>query len=155
MTCPNENRLIRLLGGELPDNDRVEIVAHLQNCEACRSRHSELQHTWELLGQLEAVPPLRDLAPAVLAAAREETERSSRLYWARLVAAVALAIGAGSAIGLLQQRTSPLAAVHADVTADDVVQVIGIDSLETDSTVLSGLLLSEQAPTTAGEEGEL
>jgi anti-sigma factor RsiW len=35
VSCPDEETLARLVEGELPDALRAELVAHVEECEAC------------------------------------------------------------------------------------------------------------------------
>ena len=37
-TCPRTDRLLRLLGDDLPESEQTELVAHLDTCPDCRER---------------------------------------------------------------------------------------------------------------------
>jgi ferric-dicitrate binding protein FerR (iron transport regulator) len=138
--CPSDGDLLRLLGKELDESQTATLQAHVRNCDHCQRRFMEYQLVWETLGLIDAPPPKRDFAAAIIAA-------SSRRNWsssvARFAAAVLLAVGAGVALGMATPVKTPRATVQAS-DPDSAINVLGLDVLAADATGLDALLTSPQ-----------
>jgi Tol biopolymer transport system component len=65
-TCPRTDRLLRLLGDDLPESEQTELVAHLDTCPDCRgaldglAARSGLWHELSLLRDDPLAPPTAD-----------------------------------------------------------------------------------------------
>lgn len=120
MTCGEEGRLMAYLDGELDGDEREAVVRHLDGCHACRGTAARLDAG-------------RAAAHAALAAAglttgeyRSQAGRSRRDgVWRRhrrLVAAAALAVACGTALGLPSVRSA--AAEFLSVFRVEQVQLV-------------------------------
>ena len=114
--------LIELASGSLPPERRAAVEAHLAGCAPCRDRCEDAAHTWRLLGEWRAPERQRDLAPAVVEAARrEQAAARAASGWRRarrMAAAVLLSIGIGHAAGRLAARPAPPAADRAPAAVE-------------------------------------
>lgn len=144
--CLSESELIRLLAGELPETESARVRAHLSTCPGCAQINSQLLATWTALADDVISAPAGDLTSRILAAARRPTPLPT---WARVAATILLAVGAGAAAGVLAPAHRPVVA-SPPVSAADVVQALGLDSLADDSTALAQIV-SDRPP----EEEEL
>ncbi len=71
MTCSwSEARFERLLDGDLPAGERVEVNAHLASCDGCRSLFDELRVVDGLLQRPRPVEPPDDFTRATMADVR-------------------------------------------------------------------------------------
>lgn len=118
------------------DLERVAVDRHLRECDACRIEAAELREAAARLadGAWSVPPPrLRDNVLAAVATTRQlplETRRRSRppyrSRWVAAAAAVVAAVGAGSAVFVLQdQRVRDQRAVAEAARAQEA-QVRGI-----------------------------
>lgn len=114
------------LDGELDPSDRARVEAHLDTCDRCRARLSELRATASLIASLPTVRPSRSLVPRVmerfnwLRPIRSLSAVASGAFlFALLVTAVARGgsgLGGGAATtaaGPAGQAAAPLAATAA------------------------------------------
>ncbi len=77
MTCTEmDARIDALLDGELPDDERAEVEAHLAGCAACAALHADLV---ALRNRARATPREIPPPPAVWEAVERLTARDSRL----------------------------------------------------------------------------
>lgn len=142
--CVSENLLIRLAGDELEAAERTEVMGHLEECPRCRATWESLRATWDLLGEVTAMPPAHDLTAAVLARAAEPLpERNRWALAARVAAMIALAGGVGIVAGLLTPRTPTLADSTTPVTEEEVVTALGLDTLDDGGYLLAGIFETE------------
>jgi anti-sigma factor RsiW len=85
--------------GALTGRERAAVVAHLDDCPACRTLVGEYASVAD--GLLELIPdaePADDIAPPVLAAMRPPRRHGWRRRVVALAAAAIVAIGAGTAL---------------------------------------------------------
>lgn len=144
--CVPDNVLIRLAGNELSAAEREAVMRHLDECATCRGAWEEMRSTWDLLGQITATPPARDLTGPVLAGAAAGQARRGRWAWAARVAAViALAGGLGIMAGLLKPPRTRWASTSPTVSDEQVVAALGLDALD-DADLLAGLFETEETP---------
>ena len=67
-TCPRTDRLLRLLGDDLPEIEQTELIAHLDTCPDCRgaldrlAARSGLWNDLALLRDNPLGPPTGDLS---------------------------------------------------------------------------------------------
>ena len=108
--------LIELVAGRLTADRQAAVAAHLAACPECARRRDAIRATWDALGDWQ-VAPGRDLAPAILAAARAPAWRERAKPFLRVAASVLIAIGVGHAAGRWawpalqgQSRPEPVAA---------------------------------------------
>ncbi len=81
-------RLSAYLDGELSEDERREVAAHLEGCEECRRELAVLTRLDAVLGRLEAEAPPR-LAERVL----ERLQPRRRYWWQSLALAASLLLG--------------------------------------------------------------
>ena len=63
MTCETiRTELTAYRDGELPEQDRARIAAHLSTCPACTREETELARVGQLLTQMERITPSADFA---------------------------------------------------------------------------------------------
>lgn len=109
MTCPRTHAIVRLAAAELPPGEERDLREHLKTCQACAAAHSEMNRTWEVLGDWRLDLSGIDLAEPVLAKADTESrplERSVHppVHWSgplRAAASIVVAIGLGVGAGHL------------------------------------------------------
>lgn len=117
----DDRELLRLLTGELADDDRDGLTERLAADPDLASRFAELEAEWRAL-ELPPVPTA-DLSARVIAALRQETGEAAALgwsgmpRWARAAAVLALAVGIalGAAAGW-KEPESDLAWTELDPT---------------------------------------
>ena len=96
MTCHDAIRAIdAMLDGEIGDDERMELDAHLGGCEACRLETEERRAFSDRLGR-----GLREGFPASAPGGRSVIFRKSRFPWIRAAAVIL----AGIAIGFVGAR---------------------------------------------------
>jgi predicted anti-sigma-YlaC factor YlaD len=134
MTHRWTDRLSDYLDGELPENERIALEAHIQECTECTSVLADLRQVVNQAQTLEATGPAQDLWPAI---ARQigatppgeagvidlTSRRESKRRWAfslpQLAAAgIALMTLSGGTVWLLSKPTHP-----ATVAITDTVPV--------------------------------
>lgn len=138
--CPDDSKLLNLLGRELDPAERPRFEEHLSGCTFCRDRYEEFRSVWAQLGRWEAPPPQTDLRSRVLMAARRES--SSRRWIGRgaVAAAVALAAGMGWTIGRLPQP----ATAQAGISTQQMVEIVGLDRLGGDINAFAPIVPSDE-----------
>lgn len=133
--CDNvRDQLSAYLDGELAENERREVHAHLDGCAACREELAELRSMIDTLRALPRVPAPPELAGRVRAAIEREGSTSNVvrvMRWAfpesqgqRMLAAAAL-VGLATLVGLGvavygpagPPRSSPVVPQRADAAA--------------------------------------
>jgi anti-sigma factor RsiW len=134
MTHRWTDRLSEYLDGELPDNERVALEAHLQECAECTAVLAEIRQVVSRAQGLEPIVPAHDLWPAIArrigATPRSGTEvidlesrQKARRRWTfslpQLAAAgIALMSVSGGTVWLLSKPArSPSLAVRDTMTA--------------------------------------
>ncbi len=103
----SEAQVNMYLDGALPEEEQVQVEAHLAGCARCRAEVAALR---QLFAALEELAPQPDLVPAVLA---QIGRRRSPLGWVgRLVPALQAVLSLGLLVwgGLWLARHHPLAA---------------------------------------------
>ena len=95
--------------GELNENERNELLAHLEHCEACRDKLSELMILHTMFEELPELDAPDGFAERVLdrVHAEERTKKRSRRAWPRVLAACfALVVISAAALKILPAMTS-------------------------------------------------
>ena len=141
---PRESDLIRLVAGELSEEDRARVTAHVSGCARCAEARRQLLATWEALDADAIVPPGNDLTDRVLTAAQRPARAA---YWpqaARVAATVLLAVGAGVVAGVLAPARQPVVTAP-QVPTQEVVTGLGLDLLSDDMPGLAQLVTHEQS----------
>jgi anti-sigma factor RsiW len=108
------DRLSEYLDGELSHGERQALEAHLGGCGECRALLEELRAVVVTARTLPALPPERDLWPAVAERTRDVVPFPSRTprrlpEWTRLAAAAVLFAAVGSGVTWLAFLRSPAA----------------------------------------------
>src|SRR5512146_2083016 len=88
--CVSDLRLDRWHAGELDAAEITEIERHLQHCDVCRARHSELET--QAAAFLDQVPTLESVRHAAVAATGASRSRPWRWGAAAAVLAAAAAV---------------------------------------------------------------
>lgn len=95
--------------GELNENERNELLAHLEHCEACRDKLSELMILHTMFEELPELDAPDGFAERVLdlVHAEERAKKRSRRAWPRVLAACfALVVISAAALKILPAMTS-------------------------------------------------
>jgi hypothetical protein len=96
MNCHDcQNLLSDLVHGELLDEQRPAVEAHLAECEACRAAEAGLRETVALLDALEPIEDPSDVAAIVAAAGADAPARPGRGRGALVGAAAAVLLFLG------------------------------------------------------------
>jgi anti-sigma factor RsiW len=124
------DRLSEYLDGELPDNERVALEAHLGDCDRCSTTLNDLQRVVRRAQALSPMTPVNDLWPAIarrigatppqsdavidLASRRERTRRWAFSLPQLAAASIALMTLSGGAVWLLRapSHSAPVAVVN-------------------------------------------
>ncbi len=114
MMHPAEERLSDLLDGELPDEERSALQAHLDGCAECAALLEELRRVVGRASALEDRPPHHDLWPGVAAAIGASPPARRRIAFSMpqlLAAGIALMLlsGGGVAVALRARAAHPAA----------------------------------------------
>ena len=107
--------------GELNENERNELLAHLEHCEACRNKLSELMILHTMFEELPELDAPEGFSERVLKRVHEEerAKKRSRRAWPRVLAACfALVVISAAALNFLPRAGSDKAA-NETVAADN------------------------------------
>ena len=114
MTCRRRDDVGALLLGALPDDDALELEAHILDCEECAAQRRELSIVRTLLDTFD--PSVVDEPPAevgdravarMVATAQHDRRRDIRMVLLGAAAALAVVFGA---FGVVRWRSSPTGA---------------------------------------------
>ena len=95
--------------GELNENERSDLLSHLEQCDACRERLSELMILHAMFEDLPELDAPEGFSERVLERLHEEerTKKRSRRAWPRVLAACfALVVISAAALKILPAMTS-------------------------------------------------
>lgn len=107
--------------GELNENERNELLAHLEHCEACRDKLSELMILHTMFEELPELDAPEGFSERVLDRlhAEEHAKKRHRRAWPRVLAACfALLVVTAAALNILPRAGSDKAA-NETVAADN------------------------------------
>jgi anti-sigma factor RsiW len=156
MTCPRTHLIVRLASGELPPAEEGDLREHLEACPVCTAAYSEMQQTWNALGNWPLDLSGIDLTERVLAEADAEGRRPShpiRLAgrWAvplRAAASIILAVGLGVAAGRLIPAGKSAAVTESPASLEGMTEALELIAFASESaTGLPFSLESYEAPT--------
>jgi anti-sigma factor RsiW len=140
MSHMSRTNLIKLAAGELPDDQRREIEAHLESCRECREAFDEHQALREILGQWQVESGAADTWPAIDRRLDEWQPTIIRPVWtkvsriSRIAAAVALGVGLGYAGGRLATHVGAVShPAPTEVTAEEALDALGFRFIESPS----------------------
>ncbi len=155
-----QTQMIRLVAGELADDERAAVERHLAGCGACRAAYESQARTWSVLGEWALPDTPRNLFAGI---ERKLASRAvaPRPRWAalrsigRIAAAVLIGVGVGYATGKARAPAPPEApAVVSPAAESEALRVLGLDHVANPSPAgLYGTLLHLDAET-AVEEGQ-
>jgi anti-sigma factor RsiW len=136
------NRLSEYVDGELPDNERVALEAHLQDCDRCTAILSELERVIRRAQSLPPMTPANDLWPAIargigatppqsdtvvdLASRRGRTRRWAFSLPQLAAAGIALMTLSGSAVWLLREPSHPAPVAVVNSSRGDTTPVVAV-----------------------------
>ncbi len=159
----SDDDIIRLVGDELPSEERRQIEAHIECCEQCRLRHNAVSSVDSLLDEWAVDTAGRDMLGQIRSRLTEE-KRPCRLPYGlpsrrdrfrqvgRIAAAIIIGIGLGHTVGRLAKTPAPLApTVVATASDQDVADEIGLYILESPA---SAGLFTTVLDITEAENGE-
>jgi len=126
-----------LVGGELSEAEERDVRRHVASCADCAAALQGLRGTWDDLGAWDVDVSSTDLTDRVLGRAgdQENPDRHPLLTAAlevrrlRVAASIALAAGLGIATAAL----IPADQASAGLTADELVEALGLGELATRS----------------------
>ena len=107
--------------GELNENERSDLLSHLEQCDACRERLSELMILHAMFEDLPELDAPEGFSERVLERVHEEerAKKRSRRAWPRVLAACfALVVISAAALNILPRAGSDKAA-NETVAADN------------------------------------
>ena len=107
--------------GELNENERSDLLSHLEQCDACRERLSELMILHAMFEDLPELDAPEGFSERVLKRVHEEerAKKRSRRAWPRVLAACfALVVISAAALNILPRAGSDKAA-NETVAADN------------------------------------
>ena len=99
--------------GELNENERSDFLSHLEQCDACRDRLSELMILHAMFEELPELDAPEGFSERVLERVHEEerAKKRSRRAWPRVLAACfALVVISAAALSILPRAGSGKAA---------------------------------------------
>jgi predicted anti-sigma-YlaC factor YlaD len=136
------DRLSEYLDGELPDNERVALEAHLQECDQCTATLDDLQRVVRRAQSLAPMTPGNDLWPAIarrigatppqpdtvidLATRRERTRRWAFSLPQLAAAGIALMTLSGGAVWLLREPSHPAPVAVVNSARGDTTPVVSV-----------------------------
>lgn len=125
MSHPTERQLVDYARHGTRTDEARQVAAHLLSCADCQARADQLADLWRLLGSWETPAPARDFTTDVLARIPRETPQRRRWEYARIAAAIVLAVG----LGHLAARTlrTPVPPPPPDAAA--AAENLGLDAL--------------------------
>jgi anti-sigma factor RsiW len=118
--CENrKDDILAYLEGSLKPVHRLELEAHLQDCDPCRTTLHEYESTWELLDLYPDHAPSPAFVPATLRAVQQDRAALRRLRFRRGAVAVAAGLLLAVVLFFAFQSSTP---VDEPVT-DDLARV--------------------------------
>ena len=108
------DRIDALAAGELPAEERASVLAHMENCPACRAYYEAMAG---LEGEETTPAGFAGRVMDVVRATPQVKVRRRRSVWqgvAAMAACAALVVGLGLSSGLFSAETAPAAANEAD-----------------------------------------
>jgi hypothetical protein len=127
MMHPTDRQLVDHVTRRPAPEEADGILLHLAGCAGCRLRADQLAALYPALGTWEVPPASRDFEHGIMAAVEEE-DRGRKKQWeyARVAAAIVLALGLGhlAARGLCKSLVEPPA-----VDAATAAETVGLDVL--------------------------
>jgi predicted anti-sigma-YlaC factor YlaD len=136
------DRLSEYLDGELPDNERLGLEAHLQECDRCTATLSDLKRVVRQAQSLPPITPANDLWPAIargigatppqseavvdLASRRGRTRRWAFSLPQLAAAGIALMTLSGGAVWLLREPSHPAPVAVVNRLRGDTMPVVSV-----------------------------
>ena len=117
------NRIDALCAGELSDEERASVLAHMENCPVCRAYYEAMAG----LEGNETAPEgfTRKVMDVVRATPQVKVRRTGRRVWqgmAAMAACAALVVGLGLGSGLMRTESAPESANEAMEMTRDYTQ---------------------------------
>ncbi len=131
--------LIELCSGQLAEDTRAALQAHLAECEECRARAERFSQPWEALGTWEVDSSTHDITGRVLASLENQTHQGAVIFihrWKpllRTAAVIAIAAFAGHLAARLRPAQSmlpPLENSYVSALAIDYSSGLTVAALE-------------------------
>ena len=159
MTCPRTRLIMRLISQELPLPEQCDLRKHLEICRVCAAAHSEMDRTWNALGDWQLDVSGIDLTERVLGKADAEYRRpvrpirlaAYRTVPIRAAASIVLAVGLGIGTGHLIPTGKGAAVPEPAAALEGITEALELIGLASESA--TGLPLSlEPDETPTGEQ---
>lgn len=155
MRCPTQSELLRLISGELAEDQADTLRSHVAHCPACTQSYQHLQSSWDALAAWRVDHGALDVFETVVQRAAESAGRVRPVRSApwrspmRLAASVMLAAGLGIGAGMLAPTSAWMA---PSPSRERIAEALGLTHFAADSaTGLPGSL--EPALPNLGPEG--
>lgn len=139
MSHLDETTLIKLVAGELPDDRRREVEAHLASCEDCRTLLDRHRAVYDILGEWRVDSATPDQWPAIERRLEEWRPVILRPIWAkvgrisRIAAAILVGVGAGYAGGRFATRDVTATPPFETISDEDALDAVGFSFIESPS----------------------
>ena len=160
MSHVSKTSLIKLAAGELSDDQRREIEAHLESCAECWEAFEEHRAIRDILGQWQAESDTPDVWPAIDRRLDDWRPVIIRPIWmrvgqlSRIAAAVVLGVGLGYAGGRIAPHggaaSRPVSVVVSEEEALDAIAFHFIESPSATGLFTTVLDLADDTSETGG-----
>jgi predicted anti-sigma-YlaC factor YlaD len=125
MSHPSERQLVDHARQRLFAEEARQVAAHLLTCAPCQERADQLADLWRILGSSDPSAPARDFTADILARLPQDTPQRRRWEYARIAAAIVLAVG----LGHIAARTLRTPAPPPPPDAAAVAETLGLEAL--------------------------
>jgi hypothetical protein len=151
--------LVSFASGELSDERRQEVAAHLGVCDACRRSQAEFTGVCDLLGEWTVNTGARDLWPGIErkldsgmpAFFSRRWRRAGRIL--RIAAVLAIGVGLGHLVSRLTWPSDlPITVASLDASEQEATEELGLHAIEWPAS--AGLFPTVLELTNAPEGGE-
>ena len=125
----NDSQMLDLLGAHVPETERTQLMAHIDQCHACGARWQALADTWTLLGDWDTDATDTDLTAGIMVRLSNSTD----IQWyqagnlLKIAASILIAASVGHIAGRLYRSDAP------HTTDQQIVQAMHLGILSPNS----------------------